>query len=61
LNKILTEIYKVSCKVQNKETLRIKTLIRGQQQMDDTWYNDIKKYKVKYNKTEYKIIQKVKS
>jgi len=32
LNKIVTEIYKVSGKVQNKETLRIKTHMRGKQQ-----------------------------
>jgi len=32
----VTEIYKVTGKVQRKETLRIKALIRGQQEMDDT-------------------------
>jgi len=28
-------------KVQNKETLRIKTHIKGQQQINDTWYKKI--------------------
>jgi len=35
-NKKVTKIHKVSGKVRNKETLRIKTLIRGQPRMDDT-------------------------
>jgi len=59
LNKIVTEIYKVSGKVQNDETLRIKTLRRGQQQINDTWYKKIQS-KIHYM-TGYKIMQKVKS